>query len=186
MLGRRVVDLPVLLVVTYREDDVTADHPLRVVLGDLATSAGSAWLALRATVARSDSRPRRAGRCVTRGAVPADRRQPVLRDGGAGRAGERGAHHGAARRTRTRVSTDAAGACRGRRGVGRSRAGRDVAHRRHLRSVARRHRSLCQSWCARRQRGDPRLPARGRPPGCRGRARRGESSRSCTAASSPR
>jgi DNA-binding CsgD family transcriptional regulator/tetratricopeptide (TPR) repeat protein len=46
MLGRRVVDLPVLLVVTYRENDVTADHPLRTVLGDLATSAGSAWLAL--------------------------------------------------------------------------------------------------------------------------------------------
>ena len=47
MLGRRVVDLPMLLVVTYRENDVTAEHPLRVVLGDLATSAGSAWLALR-------------------------------------------------------------------------------------------------------------------------------------------
>ena len=47
MLGRRVVDLPMLLVVTYRENEVTAEHPLRVVLGDLATSAGSAWLALR-------------------------------------------------------------------------------------------------------------------------------------------
>ncbi|HWM20879.1 MAG TPA: AAA family ATPase [Ilumatobacteraceae bacterium] len=47
MLGRRAVDLPVLLVVTYRENEVTVDHPLRVVLGDLATSASSAWLALR-------------------------------------------------------------------------------------------------------------------------------------------
>ena len=46
MLGRRAVDLPVLLVVTYRENEVTADHLLRVVLGDLATSAGSAWLTL--------------------------------------------------------------------------------------------------------------------------------------------
>ncbi len=45
MLGRRAVGLPVLLVVTYRENEVTADHPLRVVLGDLATSAGSSWLA---------------------------------------------------------------------------------------------------------------------------------------------
>ncbi|HEX4984396.1 MAG TPA: AAA family ATPase, partial [Ilumatobacteraceae bacterium] len=45
MLARRAVDLPVLLVVTYRENEVTADHPLRVVLGDLATSAWSAWLA---------------------------------------------------------------------------------------------------------------------------------------------
>ncbi len=46
MLGRRVIDLPLLLVVTYRENEVTADHPLRVVLGDLATSSRSAWLAL--------------------------------------------------------------------------------------------------------------------------------------------
>ena len=47
MLGRRAVDLPVVLVVTYRENEVGADHPLRTVLGDLATSASSAWLALR-------------------------------------------------------------------------------------------------------------------------------------------
>ena len=177
MLGRRVVDLPVLLVVTYRENDVTADHPLRTVLGDLATSAGSAWLALGPLSLEAIR-----VLAVPEGASPeelyrADWRQPVLCDGGAGRAGDRGAHHGAARRTRTRVTTDAAGPCRRRRGVGRSRPGRDVAHRRDLRSVVRRHRSLCQSWCARRRRGDVRVPARGRPTGCRGRARRGETAR---------
>jgi DNA-binding CsgD family transcriptional regulator/tetratricopeptide (TPR) repeat protein len=36
-LGRRVRDLAVLLAVTYRDDELPADHPLRVVLGDLAT-----------------------------------------------------------------------------------------------------------------------------------------------------
>ncbi len=65
MLGRRVVDLPMLLVVTYRENEVTAEHPLRIVLGDLATSAGSAWLALAAAVAGGDTRPRRARRCIS-------------------------------------------------------------------------------------------------------------------------
>jgi DNA-binding CsgD family transcriptional regulator/tetratricopeptide (TPR) repeat protein len=34
-LGRRVRDLPVALVLTYREDEITADHPLRGVLGVL-------------------------------------------------------------------------------------------------------------------------------------------------------
>ncbi len=47
MLGRRAVDLSLLLLVTYRDGEVTVDHPLRVVLGDLATSSGAAWIALR-------------------------------------------------------------------------------------------------------------------------------------------
>lgn len=47
MLGRRVVDLPLLLVVTYRDSEVTVEHPLQVVLGDLATSSGAAWLAVQ-------------------------------------------------------------------------------------------------------------------------------------------
>ncbi|MFC4948020.1 ATP-binding protein [Pseudonocardia sp. GCM10023141] len=36
-VGRRVADLPAVVVVTYRADDVGRDHPLRRVLGDLAT-----------------------------------------------------------------------------------------------------------------------------------------------------
>ena len=37
-LGRRINELPVLFVVTYRDDEIGADHPLRLVLGDLATA----------------------------------------------------------------------------------------------------------------------------------------------------
>jgi DNA-binding CsgD family transcriptional regulator len=37
-LGRRIGDLPVLFIVTYRDDEIGADHPLRLVLGDLATA----------------------------------------------------------------------------------------------------------------------------------------------------
>ncbi len=37
-LGRRIGDLPALIVVTYRDDELGAYHPLRIVLGDLATA----------------------------------------------------------------------------------------------------------------------------------------------------
>jgi DNA-binding CsgD family transcriptional regulator len=37
-LGRRIGDLSVLVIVTYRDDEIGADHPLRLVLGDLATA----------------------------------------------------------------------------------------------------------------------------------------------------
>jgi DNA-binding CsgD family transcriptional regulator/tetratricopeptide (TPR) repeat protein len=39
-LGRRVDGMPLLVVATFREDEVTGSHPLTVVLGDLATSPG--------------------------------------------------------------------------------------------------------------------------------------------------
>ncbi|OBA75896.1 LuxR family transcriptional regulator [Mycobacterium sp. 1554424.7] len=39
-LARRIESLPVLLVVTYREDEVDRQHPLSVALGDLAGCAG--------------------------------------------------------------------------------------------------------------------------------------------------
>jgi DNA-binding CsgD family transcriptional regulator/tetratricopeptide (TPR) repeat protein len=38
-LGRRMDDLPLLVVVTYRDDEVGPGHPLTAVLGDLATAA---------------------------------------------------------------------------------------------------------------------------------------------------
>lgn len=47
MLGRRAVDLPLLLVVTYREDEATAARPLRRVIGDLVTARTTVWLGLR-------------------------------------------------------------------------------------------------------------------------------------------
>jgi predicted ATPase/DNA-binding CsgD family transcriptional regulator len=37
-LGRRIGELPLLFVVTYRDDEIGTDHPLRLVLGDLATA----------------------------------------------------------------------------------------------------------------------------------------------------
>lgn len=46
-LGRRLGDRRVLLVVTYRDDEVGRHHPLRVLLGDLATFAPVRRLELR-------------------------------------------------------------------------------------------------------------------------------------------
>jgi DNA-binding CsgD family transcriptional regulator len=40
LLGRRVERLAALVVVTYRADELPRAHPLRIVLGDLATAAG--------------------------------------------------------------------------------------------------------------------------------------------------
>jgi hypothetical protein len=36
-LGRRLGRVPALLLATYRDDEVGGDHPMRMVLGDLAT-----------------------------------------------------------------------------------------------------------------------------------------------------
>ena len=45
--GRRMHSTQALLVGTYRDDEVGRDHPLRVVVGDLATSAAVARIQLR-------------------------------------------------------------------------------------------------------------------------------------------
>jgi DNA-binding CsgD family transcriptional regulator/tetratricopeptide (TPR) repeat protein len=39
-LARRIVDVRTLVVVTYREDDLGIDHPVRLMVGDLASTAG--------------------------------------------------------------------------------------------------------------------------------------------------
>jgi DNA-binding CsgD family transcriptional regulator/tetratricopeptide (TPR) repeat protein len=36
-LGRRIEDLPVLIIITFRDDELGPNHPLRLVLGDLAS-----------------------------------------------------------------------------------------------------------------------------------------------------
>jgi DNA-binding CsgD family transcriptional regulator/tetratricopeptide (TPR) repeat protein len=46
MLGRRVADLPLMLIVTYRDDEVGGEHPLRRAIGDLVTSSSTIWLGL--------------------------------------------------------------------------------------------------------------------------------------------
>jgi DNA-binding CsgD family transcriptional regulator len=40
LLARRVETLPVLVIATYRDDELVRTHPLRLVLGELATSPG--------------------------------------------------------------------------------------------------------------------------------------------------
>ncbi len=40
MLGRRVTRMRVLVLATFRDDELGEDHPLRIVLGDLATQRG--------------------------------------------------------------------------------------------------------------------------------------------------
>ena len=46
LLGRRIAQLSVLVVATYRSDELPRTHPLRVVLGDLATVPGVVRLQL--------------------------------------------------------------------------------------------------------------------------------------------
>ncbi len=46
MLGRRIESVPALVLVTYRSDELPRAHPLRIVLGDLATAGGVERLSL--------------------------------------------------------------------------------------------------------------------------------------------
>ena len=46
MLGRRAEIVPALVVATYRDDELAADHPLRSVLGELRAGSGVRRLAL--------------------------------------------------------------------------------------------------------------------------------------------
>lgn len=46
LLGRRVEAVPALVLVTYRDDELDPDHPLRLVLGELATGRSVARLEL--------------------------------------------------------------------------------------------------------------------------------------------
>jgi DNA-binding CsgD family transcriptional regulator/tetratricopeptide (TPR) repeat protein len=46
LLGRRIATAPALVIVTYREDELTARHPLRVVLGELVSGSDVERLAL--------------------------------------------------------------------------------------------------------------------------------------------
>ncbi len=45
-VGRRLRDLPALIIATYRSDEVTGRHPLAVVMGDLATAPGVSRMSL--------------------------------------------------------------------------------------------------------------------------------------------
>jgi predicted ATPase len=45
-LGRRIEHIPALVIVTYRDDQIGLDHPLRLALGNLATFAATRRIAL--------------------------------------------------------------------------------------------------------------------------------------------
>ena len=79
--GRRVHELGSILVVTYRDDELTREHPLRAVLGSIA---GPARVAPEAGTldagCRREPRCQRSGGC--RRGVSADSGKPVLRDRG--------------------------------------------------------------------------------------------------------
>ncbi len=83
-LARRVVGAPVLLVLTYRDDEVVGSHPTLPVLSEIGASvhvrcrlAPLTGAALGRADPRVVDRPRRA--------APPHRRQPVLRHRDAGR-----------------------------------------------------------------------------------------------------
>ena len=50
-LGRRLDDIPLLILATYRSDETGSHHPLSVVLGDLVSSASTVRMPLRALTA---------------------------------------------------------------------------------------------------------------------------------------
>ncbi len=43
-VGSRLARMHALVLVTYREDELGTDHPLRIVLGDLATQRATRWI----------------------------------------------------------------------------------------------------------------------------------------------
>ena len=45
-VGRRIDDAPALVIATYRIEDVMSDHPLRLVLGDVASASGTLRMTL--------------------------------------------------------------------------------------------------------------------------------------------
>ena len=47
LVGRRISQVPALVLVTYRDDEVDRRHPLRTVLGELATNSGVTRLSLQ-------------------------------------------------------------------------------------------------------------------------------------------
>ena len=85
LLARRIETIPALVLASYRDDELDRAHPLRIVLGELATRPGGRAAEARAAVAGRGRAARRAARRRRRRALPQDRRQPVLRHRGARR-----------------------------------------------------------------------------------------------------
>ena len=118
-LGRRLGRMSTLVLATYRDDELGDSHPLRVVLGDLATQRATRRMRLPPL---SEQAVRAAGRGAGRGrrrALPGDRRQSVLRERDPG--GRMAV--GAARRCATRWGPGWPGSSSGARRAGGDRRG---------------------------------------------------------------
>jgi hypothetical protein len=85
LLARRVAAVPVLVVASFRDDELDPSHPLRRVLGELATSATVRRLKLDRLSPCGGGPTCRTTGCRSERALPQDRRQPLLRCRGAGR-----------------------------------------------------------------------------------------------------
>ena len=93
-LGRRLRDLPVLLVVTFRDDALAPADTLRVALGELTGQRWTRRIDLAAALPRRRTPAGRGHDVPPRGAAPAHRRQPVLPGRGARLRRRRGARLG--------------------------------------------------------------------------------------------
>jgi hypothetical protein len=81
-LGRRIGDTRALLILTYRDDEITSSHPLRFVLGELPTGAMQLDRpAVPVAGSRRGAGPR--GQGAGQGGACGNRRQPLLRHRGA-------------------------------------------------------------------------------------------------------
>ena len=107
----------------------SGDHPLRIVLGELASAPGVTRLSRAAALARRGARARGATRRRRRRDPPAHARQRVLRHRDPGRRRRRAARDGARRGARAGGRPRAGGATAARGRLGRAGARRALAAR---------------------------------------------------------
>ena len=127
-LGRRIDPTPSLLVLTFRDDEVGANHPLRQLLGDLPSGTPDAPLA-RTAHDPGGRRARASCRAVAARPLRGDRWQPVLRHRSSGRQRRRHPGDGSRRRSCPCGSLERGRAPPARRGRSRPGVDRDRAPR---------------------------------------------------------
>ena len=148
LLGRRIATVPVLLIATYRDDELDRSHPLRVMLGELSRRDTTSRLRLVPLSLEAVAELAEPFGVDRRRAPPPDGGQPVLRDRGARGRRRRAARHGPRRGARARQAAQPGGAARARRGGDRARPGRagaarDAGRRRDRRSSRNASRAAC-------------------------------------------
>jgi hypothetical protein len=127
-IGRRLERIPALLLVTYRDDELGAEHPLRGAVAGLPPRAGCAANGCgRCRRGRSGARP--AGRSARGRGAWADRREPAACHRGARGRGAGCAGDGAGPGSGSPGRVAAGGAGGGATGRGDSHPGGDVAGR---------------------------------------------------------